>query len=974
MAIKLATSTSSSNPKSTQIFDTFRGIDMLHSQIDVETYRATDMRNFIMENGANTKRFGWQEYYRFENDINGIWTLDTSYPITDDLGNIISYKTDSVVIVHSGKKIYTINNFADEPKTNNIVEYVEINKGKIKEIKLQTDIVIENKKSYAYVSGNRLYIMCGSYVVFGKWKTTEKWTGEEEYEVRSVYNDVDTFIPTCVTKIVCEGSEYLNQETPFSTNIALDDRNVLTDRMKLTLLGEDSLSSKQENLKYLLNVGFTITSIEEVTANGTRLKESEYSFETEGTNQYIILNKNYVPLVSGVDNITVTISYANPSANLINECRFGCVFGYKGLRDRLFVSGNPKYPNMLWHSTESNVSDEIDFTYFSEQDYIKLGNTNNSIMGMYIQADGTMAVLKSPSSQEPTIYFIQATLTEATDYTGQVVTGLDGETLYEESYPVTIGSIGVGLKKVNGIYSLNGDPLMVSEDGIYGIVLGDNATSQQRYAKLRSRLIDPALANIENLENTAAICFKNKFYFADTSTGLCYIADARYPTQLNDELSNTYQYEWWVWDDIYARLFFEYKENLYFASTSKQICIFKRKTYKDVSYKEIQAGSVTYDKDKKLFVMDKDNDILKINSWAEYEKLHNNDSLTFNDKINLKILLCNANKLIVDEDGWINYICDDITKVEEYEKYTDFKTSLILIQNDILTEENATTGNYIPIYLDEINGENKNILSTVEYIVKDVQEIGSGLSTKIRFRISTVRQSVENPKSYISLNRCSNPFRLSLDMPTELAITNLQDFSGKYFFDKTIHSTDGNWYQYDDYGNLIQIDTNERPNFNYFELSSFLTNNQSVQIVDYNNRSADLSIESLAVFNANNQIKAYYYTTWFNLGSDVYLKNLNSVYVVPDPIAANEVRFAFQTKRKEKEFSSYTGKQFDFNNLDFNDVTFGNEEKPSVFQKKFKTKKFSYIRFIFKNENDNNCKLARVTIEYQQSTKVKGEK
>ena len=45
-----------------------------------------------------------------------------------------------------------------------------------------------------------------------------------------------------------------------------------------------------------------------------------------------------------------------------------------------------------------------------------------------------------------------------------------------------------------------------------------------------------------------------------------------------------------------------------------------------------------------------------------------------------------------------------------------------------------------------------------------------------------------------------------------------------------------------------------------------------------------------------------------------------------------------------------------------------------VYQKKFKTKKFSYIRFVFKNNDNNNCKLARVTIEYTTSAKVKGEK
>ncbi|MGN1337346.1 MAG: hypothetical protein ACI4WW_02610 [Candidatus Coprovivens sp.] len=991
MSIRLATSTIDSPSKYTQTYETFRGVDLTHSKIEVESYRATDMRNFIMENESNTKRFGWEEMYRFsseDNQINGIWTLDSSYPITDDKGNILSYVKDSIIIVQVDKKFYKIKDFGIEVETNSsIVNKLDSLNNNIIEIPFAegADIYVKNQKSEAFVRGNRLYILCGDLLVLGKWSIDGKWTGEEPYEIRRVYDDEDTYIPTLTTKIVCENSSYLTATDTFTTNVALDDRNMMSSKVKVQLLGEPEDSPNQNNVKYILNIGFAIESIESIVANGEIV--TDYTFDND-TNTLILTN-NYVPTLAGVDNIIVTLIYTNPSKNIIRECTFGIIYGYNGLRDRLFVSGNEDYPNMLWHSTETNEtneSEESDFTYFSDVDYIKLGNTNNSIMGMYIQGDGSLVVLKSPSSQEPTIYFINATMVSATDYTGAIVVGLDGNTLYEESYPVQIGSIGVGLKKRNGIYNLNGDPLMISDNGIYGIVLGDNVASQQRYAKLRSRLIDNAITNISDLENTACICYKNKFFIADTSTGLCYIADSRYPCQLNDDLSDTYQYEWWIWDGIYARIFFEYKEELYFATQNGQICKLKNQNYKDVSYRKIGEGSIAYDKEKDLFLLNKDNEILNFQTWAEYEKLHEEDRLNFNDNLNIKVLIENKDNLYIDEDSYICYSAN-ISDDEIYEKYKDLKTTLFLLECQGITIKNDEydLSNVYLIYVDEINElVNTKVSLNTRYVIRNVTSYEEdGEIFTLKFRLATLDQALESvlPEyGYIKFNmtgkdRIDNPFRLSTNMPLDLVIDSLQTVDG-LLYEKTFKGTDGYWYYYDDNNNVISLNTTERPEFNYFKLEALEFNNKSVKVIEYEDSPLldFYEVEVPAVLTLNQQIEAFYTTTWYNLGTDVYLKNLLSVYVVPDPVASNKVEFAFETRRKDSSYQSYTGKTFDFNDLDFNDVSFTSNQIPTVYQKKFKTKKFSYIRFIFKNSDNNNCKLARVTIEYTIGTRVKGEK
>ena len=676
------------------------------------------------------------------------------------------------------------------------------------------------------------------------------------------------------------------------------------------------------------------------------------------------------------DNIEVFVNLSNTgNYRIIENCKFGLVYGYNGSRDRLFVSGNSDYPNMLWHSRETGGSEESDFTYFSPNDYIKLGNTNNSIMGMYIQGNGSMVVLKSPSSQEPTIYFINATMIQATDYAGNVIKGLDGEALYEEAYPVQIGSIGVGLKKRNGIYNLNGDPLMISDNGIYGIVLGENVASEQRYAKLRSRLIDNAITQINDLENTACICFKNKFYIADTDTGKCYIADARYPTKLGDDLADTYQYEWWIWDNIYARLFFEYKEELYMATDIGQICKFKNKNYKDISYREITEGSIFYDIDKELFLLDVDNTILNFNTWAEYEKLHNEDRLNFNEDLGLKIL-------VVDKED-ITTINSRITirknsnNEKELKEYLYLKTVLFILQTSYINEDNVEKleGIY-SVFLDNINPSITGLSTGKRYIIRDVICDENNDYFEISFRLSDPIQCIpESENMYKTIANSNNPFRISMDIPKELTISDLQTQDG-LLFSRCFQDTQNYWYYYDENDNIISLNTTERPLFNYFALQSFETNNENVKVIQYNDVSLmdELGVKVPSVLTINDNIVSYYYTTWFNLGTDVYLKNLINVYVVPDPLAANRVSFAFETSRKKAEYDAYTGKTFDFNDLDFNDVSFTTNQIPMVYQKKFKTKKFTYIRFIFKNSDNNNCKLARVTIEYTTSARVKGEK
>lgn len=980
MAVRMSTNVSSPTINYKEISN-FRGVDTTHSKLEVADTRAVDLRNFIMENGNNTKRFGFEEQFQFEDKINGIWHIDISEQKVETYSNVnedyeYDYITENIVLVQVSNRFYMIKDF---------LKQVDTEEERIIPVKIEANYNVEvlDQRSEAFVSGNKLFILCGDYLCFSKFNG--------EYKIKPVIELEDCFVPTMLTKIVCKDSAYITtgaaDDSLFESTVALDDRNILSDKVKITLLGE---KEEKENVEFIVNLGFEIEEILEIkyqTASGeATLENSKYSLsKTDNSTEFTIkLNNNIIPITEMQDNITVILRYKNKSSQIIRKCTFGRIYGYNGERDRLFVSGNPNYPNYLYHSTESGISNEVDFTYFSDMDYIKLGNTNNKIYGMLVQGDGTMAILKTPSSQEPTIYTIKATLQEATDYMGNKVEGLAGETLYEEIYPVSIGTIGVGLVKRNGLYNLNGDPLMIGDDGIYGIVLGSNVATSQRYAKLRSRLIDNNLNQINNLEDTAGICYKNKLYFCDTQTGLCYIADARYPTQLSDDLSDTYQYEWWIWDNIYARVFFEYDNNLYFGTPTGQICMFKKNNYKDVTYKHMQAGNIGFDLKTNLFKINKYDEIVNSFNLSNYEQLHDKDKLNFSEKLELKALILNETEIYTKN----NRIYYEVSKTNEeaLERFDLIETILYQAQVDFITKEDYDNpkNNFIVIYLDKI--KQSKIFRSLEdvsvnkpYLINDVLKEETDDLLTLSFRIMNLDEALAKNPNYndhqyneLNLVPTVNPFRISTDVPNDLTIENLQTTEG-ILYKNSYKGTDGLWYYTDSYGSVIPF--GDTPLFNCFMVSALFYDNKVLEIISYNDEPIiDYTVNLPASLTINEQILAYFITPFYNLGNNLQSKTLKRLIIVPDTLRGTKVELAYETRNKTGSFTAYTGRSFDFNDFDFDDVSFSNEDFAKTYSKKCKAKKFNYIRFIFKNQDDNNCKLDNITIAFTYSSINKGER
>lgn len=262
-------------------------------------------------------------------------------------------------------------------------------------------------------------------------------------------------------------------------------------------------------------------------------------------NGEIILFNDYIPPVDGESNIEVLFPcYVSGNADKINKCRIGKLFGNANAKNRLFVSGNPDFPNCDWHSSARNSSTEEkkeadsngDFTYFGDMDYCFYGQTDNAIMGYDNVATDKMIVLKSKSKVEPTNYFRTSSLIQAIDASGNAVKGIDGSSLYAESFPLATGNIGAGAMNKNSVINLNGDTLYLSsENTICGLDIAGQVGDSQRISYSRSRFIDPEL---KELDLSDAVLWTNNeyaFLFADEAT---------YVTHYETFSSEINQYEW----------------------------------------------------------------------------------------------------------------------------------------------------------------------------------------------------------------------------------------------------------------------------------------------------------------------------------------------------------------------------------------------------------------------------------------------
>lgn len=545
----------------------FRGVDFSSSVTEISPLRAARMRNFINRGGVNHKRNGWNEILQIEGSprINGVFSYG-----------------DDVLIIHAGTDFYRVKKEDGRPLLIPSREKIT-----------PTGVIIKDQRSQAFSLHDRLYIVgCGDIFVFdGK-------------KMRKACDDPQAHIP--VTSRI-----YPNKDlrTPGVVE-ALEAPNLLTRRRKNFLFGtkdpEAALYDSDGRLNGWLwelddsdafNVEITLERLEgdsvskyiiktEVIKERTVLKIASrsggYSQELDIeevvgmlAGRYLLFTVTTDPLDEEEPNITVAFDTGTKYYDTLFDTTFGIVYGVNGNLDRLFLSGNAKCPATVFYSAMD------DFTYFPDVNTVSVGVSSVPITAFARLSDSALAVFKKDSALDASLYVLGGTYTSTEDESGAV-------TSFSALFPKSAGAEGEGALNAHTCANLAGDTLVLSKNGVFGVVLQENVMTTVRYTRERSRAIAEKLKSHENLADAVSTVHDGRYYLV--IDGACYVADARhkYTADAND---GSFNYEWWYWDNIPARVWTELGGKLAFGSDDGRVFVFDD-TYTDKRYRHTVSGEL----------------------------------------------------------------------------------------------------------------------------------------------------------------------------------------------------------------------------------------------------------------------------------------------------------------------------------------------------------------------------------------------
>lgn len=439
----------------TRNYNGFRGVDFSNRKDEISLNRSPDALNM------------WKNYK--SNNGKCIETrpdVELLEEYSDTIFGHFFYTKNGVTheIVHSGDKLY------DNGEQLNLVHTTD-------NMSSMADTFMARNKSNMFVLNNILYIMDGTQYL--------RFDGAE-------LTPVDGYIPTTTIS-----------RSPNGGGTLYEDINLLTGIRK------NSFCSDGASKEYVLDVeNFDATygvkvwiDDKEVTTGFTAVPESgKVTFATAPKE----------PNTPGADNVVIQFKKdIEGYRDRIEKCTLVEVFD-----NRAFFSGNPDYPNFLWHSSLDNPE------YCSDLDYYTEG-TNDSRIKSITSGNNAIWVMKEPSQSNTTIFYHTPTV--------------DAD--YGKVYPSVHSSISTGC--VTTGVNFNDTICFFSERGLEAIT-GDVTTEQ--VIRHVSSLVDNRLLNeskykemmLEEWEGYLLVIVGNKVYLADSRAMV--------------NVNGSSEYEWFYWE------------------------------------------------------------------------------------------------------------------------------------------------------------------------------------------------------------------------------------------------------------------------------------------------------------------------------------------------------------------------------------------------------------------------------------------
>lgn len=436
----------------TRVYGGFRGADFRGEEVNLS--RSPDCLNV------------WKDY----KDVDGIRTrpgIQLLEGFTEPVYGVFFFR--DMMLVHSGTKLYKCTTKLEKQENG----LFEVEHGEVTELYAGLNPAVSD----SFIHENMWYFKDGLHYL--------------QYDGSNRVEDVKGYVPT--TNI--EGN-------PDGGSQTFQDVNLLTGRRINTFLGD----SKKKVFK------LAAEKIDKDFAPTVKVNDAEVSNYTVDYDacKITFTEAPEGPLTPGQDNVSVEFSVPEAGArDKILKCTLLQVFD-----NRVFFSGNPDYPNKVWHCSLN------DPTYCSDLDYYNEGLDTAKVTGL-VAGNNALWVFREPSQANTTVFYHTPTLDA--DY---------GKIYPSQHSSVTTGCIGRAI-------NFNDDIVFFSERGMEGIS-GDITTEQ--VVGHRSTLIDRKLLAeqayqdmlLEEWNGYLFVFVGNKAYLAD-SRGI-----------FTNE--NHVEYDWFYWE------------------------------------------------------------------------------------------------------------------------------------------------------------------------------------------------------------------------------------------------------------------------------------------------------------------------------------------------------------------------------------------------------------------------------------------
>lgn len=299
--------------------------------------------------------------------------------------------------------------------------------------------------------------------------------------------------------------------------------------------------------------------------------------------------------IKGEDNIKIQAYRTVPGyKERITKCTNGTLFGVGGAEDRLFLTGNPDYPNWDFYS------EQYDPTYFPDTGYSALGSEQSAIVG-YALVNNYLAAFKDGFDTSQSVFIREGDLV--------VKTTKIGDATYETSEPAfkLINTLqGNGVVAPYAFGYLTTEPLFLTKSGIYAITAQD--ITGEKYSQNRSFYLNGQLTKESGLENAVATTFNDMYVLALNNQ--LYILDGLQATRTDrSEPYSTRQYVGFHCKDVPAVCLWTDNDLLWFGTGDGKVCFFNNDVEALESYNDdgepIYCCWETPDLDGKLFYKNK---------------------------------------------------------------------------------------------------------------------------------------------------------------------------------------------------------------------------------------------------------------------------------------------------------------------------------------------------------------------------------